>query len=65
MLTSIFSEGLEGECVHIVDPAEVDDVIAWLQRQGHQNIRIARSAEECEALLDEEQAETQGPRSLN
>jgi len=35
MLISIFSEGPEGECVHIVDPTEVADVIAWLERQGH------------------------------
>jgi hypothetical protein len=65
MLISIFSEGPEGECVHIVDPTEVADVIAWLERQGHHDIRIARSAEESEALLDEEQAGTKGPRSLN
>ena len=65
MLISIFSEGPEGECVHIVDPIEFDDVIAWLQGQGHQNIRIARSAEESEALSDEEQAVTKGHRSLN
>jgi hypothetical protein len=65
MLISIFSEGPEGECVHIVDPTEVADVIAWLERQGHHHIRLARSAEESEALLDEEQAGTKGPRSLN
>ena len=58
MLTSIFSEGPDGQVVHIVDPTEVADVVAWLKEQGHQNIRLARSAEECTALLDEWQAET-------
>ena len=65
MLISIFSEGPEGECVHIVDLTGVADVIAWLERQGHHHIRLARSAEASEALLDEEQAGTKGPRSLN
>ena len=58
MLVSIFSEGPDGRIVHIVDPTEVADVVAWLEEQGHQNIRLARSAEECEALLDEGWAET-------
>ena len=59
MLISIFSEGPEGKCVHIVHPTEVADVIAWLERQGHHDIRLARSAEESEALLDEWQAGTE------
>src|SRR4051794_21573192 len=53
MFISIFSEGPDGKLVHVVDPTEVDDVIAWLEEQGHQNIRIARSSKECEVLLDE------------
>jgi len=57
-LVSIFSDGPDGKMVHIVDPTEVADVVAWLGEQGHQNIRLARSAEECEALLDEREAET-------
>jgi len=58
MLVSIFSEGPDGRIVHIVDPTEIADVVAWLEEQGHRNIRFARSAEECETLLDEGQAET-------
>ena len=58
MLISIFSDGPDGKIVHIVDPVEVADVVAWLEEQGHQNIRLARSAEECTALLDEGEAET-------
>jgi len=65
MLISIFSEGPDGKCVHIVDPTEVADVIAWLEEQGHHDIRIARSAEESEVLLDEQQAETEGHGPLN
>jgi len=57
MLVSIFSEGPDGKMVHIVDPVEITDVVAWLKEQGHQNIRLARSAEECTALLDEGEAE--------
>jgi hypothetical protein len=59
MLVSIFSEGPEGKCVHIVDPTEVADVVAWLEEQGHHSIHTARSAEECEALLDHQQAKTE------
>ena len=44
--------------MHTVDPVEVADVVAWLEEQGHQNIRLARSAEECTALWDEWQAGT-------
>jgi hypothetical protein len=35
------------------------------EEQGHQNVRIAHSAEECEMLLDEQQAETEGRGPLN
>ena len=57
MFVSIFSEGPDG-AVHVVDPAEVAEVVAWLEEQGHHTIHLARSSEECEALLDEWQAET-------
>jgi hypothetical protein len=59
MFVSIFSEGPDGKIVHVVDPTEVADVVAWLEEQGHHTIRLARSSEECEALLDEWQAETE------
>ena len=65
MLVSIFSEGPEGKCVHIVDPAEIADVVAWLEEQGHHDIHIARSTEESEALLDYQHAKTEGHKSLN
>ena len=58
MLISIFSEGPDGKVVHVVDPTEVDDVIAELEEQGHQNIHIARSSKECKALLNEWPTET-------
>ena len=54
MLVSIFSEGPEGRIVHIVDPTEIADVVAWLGEQGHQNIRLARSTEECEVPSGED-----------
>ena len=63
MLISIFSDGPEGKCVHIVDPTEVTGVIAWLEEQGHSDIRIARSAEECQALLEEQQVEAEKHKS--
>ena len=62
MFVSIFSEGPDGKLVHVVDPTEVDDVIAWLEEQGHQNIRIARSSKECDVLLDEWPTETKEHR---
>ena len=62
MFISIFSEGPDGKLVHVVDPTEVDDVIAWLEEQGHQNIRIARSSEGFEVLLDEWPTETKEHR---
>ena len=59
MLISIFSEGPDGKIVHVVDLTEVADVVARLEAQGHHTIRLARSSEECEALLDEWQGETE------
>ena len=59
MFVSIFSEGPDGKLVHVVDPAEVADVVAWLEELRHHTIHLARSSEECEALLDEWQAETE------
>ena len=59
MFVSIFSEGPDGKIVHVVDPTEVAEVVAWLEDLGHHTIRFARSSEECEALLDEWQAETE------
>jgi len=59
MFVSIFSEGPDGKIVHVVDPTEVADVVAWLEELGHHTIRLARSAEESEALLDEWQAGTE------
>ena len=59
MFVSIFSEGPDGKLVHVVDPAEGAEVVAWLEEQGHHTIHLARSSEECEALLDEWQAETE------
>ena len=52
-------EGPDGKIVHVVDPTEVADVVAWLEELGHHTIRLARSAEESEALLDEWQAGTE------
>ena len=59
MFVSIFSEGPDGKIVHVVDPTEVADVVAWLEELGHHTIRLARSSEECEALLDEWQVESE------
>ena len=48
-LVSIFSDGPDGKMVHIVDPTEVADVVAWLGEQGAQ--RLARSADGMRGAL--------------
>jgi hypothetical protein len=42
MFVSIFSEGPDGKLVHVVDPTEVADVVAWLEELGHHTIHLAR-----------------------
>jgi hypothetical protein len=39
MFVSIFSEGPDGKIVHVVDPTEVADVVAWLEELGHTSKR--------------------------
>ena len=38
-------QGPDGKLVHVVDPAEVADVVAWLEELGHHTIHLARSSE--------------------